>query len=163
MTGVAAYLDTNIIITIMEGPVSDDTGIQRFWREAGEYPGVSFHTSELSFAELLVSPYRDRNRPLVDDYVRLFEKKDVITIHPVTRAILDVATVIRSGRKMKLPDAIHLATASSVNCSHLLTFDRGFADLEETIHPLYEEVRLSPVKVVRPDPASLSKFAQALQ
>jgi predicted nucleic acid-binding protein len=156
----AVYLDTNAIIAIIEGPSADDTGIQRFWTRGLGGDNLQFHTSELSFAELLVIPYRDGNRSLADGYVG-FLQEDVITVHPVSRAVLDVAAVIRSERRMKLPDAIHLATATSARCTHFLTFDRGISDFHGRRHPLYPSVQLSPVKIVRPDPISLSELTKA--
>lgn len=162
MTATAVYLDTNIIIAIIEGPSSDDTGIQEFWMSGIHGNGLRFHTSELSFAELLVIPYRDGNVSLTANYVALFQDDEAIKIHPVSRTVLDVAAVIRSERKMKLPDAIHLATASSAHCSHFLTFDRGIADFGARQHPIYSGMPLSPVEIVRPDPTSLSDLMQAL-
>jgi predicted nucleic acid-binding protein len=162
MTARAVYLDTNVIIAIIEGPSADETGIQEFWMREISNNGIRFHTSEMSFAELLVIPYRTGNGSLAADYVGLFEDDAAIKIHPVNRTVLDVAAVIRSERKMKLPDAIHLATASSSHCSHFLTFDRGIADLDGRQHPVYAGMSLSPVKIVQPDPVSLSDLTQAL-
>ena len=163
MTGTAIYLDTNALIAIVEAPASDESGIQRLWEKGLSEENLKFHTSELSLAELLVIPYRDRNRSLAEDYISLFQDKDAITVHPVTSIVLDIAAVIRSGRKMKLPDAIHLATASYCRCSHLLTFDSGFSDLDAQSHPHRHDITLSPVQIIRPDPASLSELSKALQ
>ena len=32
MTAASIYLDTNVIIAVMEAPPSDDTGIQNLWQ-----------------------------------------------------------------------------------------------------------------------------------
>ncbi|UVC09333.1 PIN domain-containing protein [Rhizobium sp. TH2] len=162
MTRGSVYLDTNVIIAIMEAPPSDAAAIQDFWKQQLGRVALSFHTSELSLAELLVAPYRREDRSLVHDYLRLFADRHTLAVHMVSRAILDVAAVIRSGRKMKLPDAIHLATASATSCSHFLTFDEGFSDLSADSHPFFEDIKLSPVHIVRPDSASLAELTRTL-
>lgn len=162
MTETSVYLDTNVIIAIMEASPADDLGIQAFWKQSANQATLTFHTSELSLAELLVVPYRSADQALVSDYLNLFSGRFGLTAHPVSRAILDVAAIIRSRRKMKLPDAIQLATASATNCPYFLTFDGGFADLGSDSHPFFEDITLSPVKIVRPDPSSLSDLMRTL-
>ena len=162
MTKTSVYLDTNVIITIMEAPPSDEAGLQDFWKAPSTKTRISFHASELALAELLVVPYRNGDRSLVEDYLRLFSDRQALAVHAATRAILDVAAVIRSRRKMKLPDAIHLATACVTNCSHLITFDAGIANLDAELHPFLDDIQLAPVKIVRPSPAVLSELSKAL-
>ena len=162
MADASVYLDTNAIIAIMESPPSDGAGIQDFWKQQSDRKPTRFHTSELSLAELLVIPYRSADTALVEFYLQLFSDQDILAVHGVNRPILDVAAVIRSRRRMKLPDAIHLATASVAKCSYFVTFDTGIADLGADHHPFLEDVALSPVQVVHADEASLLELSKAL-
>lgn len=162
MTETSVYLDTNVIVAVMEASPSEDSGIQNFWQQSLDQAGITFHTSELSLAELLVMPYRRDDHALVRDYLSLFSGRRGLTAHPASRTILDIAAVICSRRKTKLPDAIHLATASATNCPYFLTFDGGFSDLDSNNHPFFENIRLSPVKIARPDPSSLFDLIRTL-
>lgn len=44
---------------------------------------------------------------------------------PITQAILIEAAEIRAATDLKLPDAIHVATAMALGCDALLTNDRS--------------------------------------
>ena len=157
------YLDTNVIVALIEGPRADSNGLNTFMDAVWSHGGVNVVTSELSFAELLVLPYRNRNTDNIDQYIRLFSDRDRLDLIPVGRPILDIAAVLRatSGR-LKLPDAIHLATACASNCPHFLTFDRDFKDLIPMQHPLFQDILLPAVQVTHPNPASLSELFKAL-
>ena len=119
------YLDTNIFIYAVE----DFGGIGNKLRalfarfDRGELHAV---TSELTLAEVLVKPIRDGNAVARDTYTRILQSTPSLTVAPVDRAVLLEAARIRSSSAMKLPDAIHAATALLAGCTTLLTNDAGF-------------------------------------
>ncbi|MHB1111142.1 MAG: type II toxin-antitoxin system VapC family toxin [Devosia sp.] len=147
---MSVYLDTNFFIRAVEG---EGSLADICWKllEAGNRGGVLLATSELSLAEALVGPLKARlqpvpaelagttNPPMSDKtrlwlnsgpvaaaYTGLLEGSDALRVSPITRSILILAAHWRAATaSIKLPDAIHLATAEQVGCTHFVTGDRG--------------------------------------
>jgi len=125
LTGDVVYLDANIFIYALEGlpPVVAKLAalFQRFDR--GELRAV---TSELTLAEVLVKPIRDNNTAFRDQYDQSIRTTPSLTVVPVARQILVDAATLRAMSTLKLPDAIHGATALAANCTTYLTNDHRF-------------------------------------
>jgi predicted nucleic acid-binding protein len=156
------YLDTNVIIAMVEGPDAASQTLDNFVRGAVAAHKATFHISALCMAELLVLPYRNGNRALAEDYLGLAARITGLETHPVSDAILDVAAVLRANiNRLKLPDAIHLATASMARCDCFLTFDKGLSDVAAISHPVFTDQTIAPVTVIRPDPDALAALAKA--
>jgi predicted nucleic acid-binding protein len=108
--------------------VEDDEAVARslgalFQRSVGGR--ISIVTSELTLSELIVEPPRQAADDLLDTYRDLFNPGSGIEVGVVDRTILLAAAQIRADhRALKLPDAIHLATAERAACTHLLSGDR---------------------------------------
>lgn len=118
------YLDTNIFIALGEG--TDAISALLFDLIARQMPEERFlFTSELSLAELLVHPYRERNEELISLYDNWITSGGWLTAGPVNRSVLLSAALIRAQYgSIKLPDAIHLSTAIGFECTHFLTADK---------------------------------------
>ncbi len=130
------YLDTNILITLNEGEGPVRMHLETLLARGAEN-GVYFATSALTFSELLVRPYRDGKLDLANTYHLLAEGLDWLTIVPVSAEVLDIAALIRAkSAKIRLPDAIHLASACQLGCDGFLSADLGLAELQATVHPL---------------------------
>lgn len=121
---VKVYLDTNIFIAAYEssGARSDHA----FWIlsaiEQGEIRGV---TSELTLAELIPGPAEDGDDELLDAYKQLLNDGPNMEVRPVTRDTLIRSALLRVGRPgLKLPDAVHCATALLAACTAIITDDR---------------------------------------
>ncbi len=81
-------------------------------------------TSELTLAEVLVKPLRDKNVALAQTYQQLLQASHAFDIIPITRPIiLDAAQRRASDATLKLPDAIHVATAVAHRCRSIITND----------------------------------------
>lgn len=156
------YLDTNTIIAMVEGPEAVGRELHGFLETSAANGSATFHISALCLAELLVIPYRKKNIALTKDYLELATKISGLTTYPVSSVILDTAAVLRASiSRLKLPDAIHLATASIARCQYFFTYDRDFSDLPEILHPVFSDVTVAPVKILRPDAASLAELSKA--
>lgn len=125
--GSRVYLDTNLFIYHLENaaPWSDRTEALFRRIDAGEVTGVS---SELALAECLVRPFAKRDEREIRAFVNFISDGATLKIAPVTREILIEAARVRAvtGMKLKLFDAIHLATAKLLGCDLLVTNDHRF-------------------------------------
>lgn len=120
------YLDTNIFVLVFEG---EETPARQHLSElffSEENQSREFITSELTFAELLVLPYRAADRALSDLYERLAAANSWLKVIPVTLQALQQAARLRAHHaSLKLPDAIHISSSMLAGCSYFLTEDRG--------------------------------------
>lgn len=159
---LSLYLDTNVLISLYES--SDDTH-DALWSLVNLSVGrddIQFHTSALSFSELLAKPYRERDHRLARQYLTLAKSEGWLSVWDVSPKVIELAAVIRSTLKMKLPDAIHFSTAVVGQCSHILTADAGFIGHGNLEHPISGKSLSISVSALRPDPASISELAKAL-
>jgi predicted nucleic acid-binding protein len=118
------YLDTNAVIYYAEAHPTLGPPVDAILSAAGK--GVlTIVTSELCLAEALGLPLRHGTRQLVEAYEILLTSRPNFEVWPISRAILVGCAQRRAAQRVKTPDAIHMATAPSVNCSHLVSED-GF-------------------------------------
>jgi len=114
------YLDTNFFIRLAEG--RDEKLLHVLNLEADG--AARLHTSELTLAELLVAPLRDKNHALANQYEATFDGESGLQTVPVDRQILRASAEIRAEIGNKLPDAIHIATAMRQDCNVFFSSDR---------------------------------------
>jgi predicted nucleic acid-binding protein len=122
LAGKTLYLDSNIFIYFVEG-------IEQWERPAkyviklideGQCAGV---VSELALAECLVKPKLDDRPDVIATYLRMMGPGTNLFSAPISREILIEAADLRAKHKMRLPDAIHMATARLANCAVFITND----------------------------------------
>lgn len=117
------YVDTNVLVAMLE---RDDERAHELLDLFDSAPAdtETFITSELTLAELLVLPYRESDASLVSSYMRWFSPGSLLGARSVNRQILVAAAALRAANAaLRLPDAIHLATAFSNRCAGFLTLD----------------------------------------
>lgn len=116
------YLDTNIFIYALEGySVFRPTLTALF--ESLDRQELTAVTSELTLAEALVKPLLDRHAEREAAYLQVLQSSSSLLVVPVSRAVLIAAARLRAEADLKLPDAIHVATAQLSTCSTFLTND----------------------------------------
>ena len=126
IVGSALYLDANALIYAVENvPGFGDKMRGVFQRiDAGELRGL---TSELSLAETLVKPLRDGASATAAAYEQLLHPAGRLSVAAVSRPVLTRAAELRAAHaSLKLPDAIHAATALLHGCTTFLTNDARF-------------------------------------
>lgn len=159
------YLDTNIFIEMYEGsgPVCDAL-FDIFGACNGRVP-TFLATSELTLAETLVDPYRKRDESLIQLYENALLSNDMIEVGPVNREVLYAAAVLRADYPaLKLPDAIHLATARLFRCSHFLTFEKrlgGGYSFSHVRHGVQGDAW--DISVIRPELETLAAMLAQVQ
>jgi predicted nucleic acid-binding protein len=122
VVGERVYLDANIFIYAIEEvePWADVTRRLLAAIDAGECMAV---TSELSLAECLVKPFELGRADLMEIYLSLLQNRRSLTVVPLSREILIEAARLRAIARIKLPDALHAATARQQGCTVFLTND----------------------------------------
>lgn len=119
------YLDTNIFIYLYE---TDGERHRLAWRIMNAMENGRIHalTSEITLAEVLVRPVRDGGDDLIAIYTDVLRSGPGFTVLPVDRpVIIDAARIRAASPGVKLPDALHVATARLNGTSHFASFDRA--------------------------------------
>lgn len=125
--GGLTYFDANIVIHVLEGFAQSGQALRNILAamDRGE---LTVATSELTLAEVLVKPKKERNAALEAAYLQFLQPSRAMRMVPITMDILIAASHLRATTSLKLPDAIHLATAKSEGCESFLTNDKSFVD-----------------------------------
>lgn len=123
------YVDTNVIIQAFEGSSDDDIAqdIVGMFGLGFPRPAPAFVTSHITLAEALVHPYKMGDVTAQRRYeILLSATTNWLQVRQISQSVLTLAARLRASGRLKLPDAIHLATAVLTNCSHTLTSDGDF-------------------------------------
>ena len=125
MVRPSLYVDANIFVMATEAEdAMADLCIEVL--TAADRGQVRLVTSELTIAEVLVHPIRDGNLSLIDAYERQIRPSAILAVIPVTTDVLRHAAALRAAEQaLKLPDAIHAATAALTDCHAIVTNDRA--------------------------------------
>ena len=123
------YLDSSAIIYSVERNEPYLTLLSPVWRQAEEGQ-FAIVCSEVAVAETLVRPIRDGNNELEFAFQSVFAAPEVQLV-PVSRRLWEDAARLRADTGLKLPDAIHAATALRVDCALFVTNDTDYRRVPE--------------------------------
>jgi predicted nucleic acid-binding protein len=135
LTRFAIYLDSNVFIELIERHNSPEAALIRELYDEDGRLRWRLISSELTLAEVLVKPIMNAQASgnlaspewqLVDTYRQFVSNIGRFqSIVPVSRDILDKAANVRAMNKtIKLPDAIHIATAIQEECKFFVSNDK---------------------------------------
>jgi len=126
------YFDTNCIIYLLEQtPDWESRVISRI--ASARAAGDELAVGDLSRAECLVGPFKRGDTGLEARYRAFFDDVDILNL-PVTVDALERAARLRSQyQSIKLPDALHLATAIEHRCGVFVTADQNLANCMEIL------------------------------
>lgn len=127
--GQQIYLDSNIWIYALEGYAAFAQDLTELFT-AFDRGDLKAFTSELTLAEVLVKPIADGNAEIQSTYKQVLCSSPALQVVSISRDILIQAAELRVTSKLKLPDAIHAATALSTQCSTFLTNDQRFQSVQ---------------------------------
>jgi len=124
LAGKRAYLDSNIFIYAFEnvGVFGAACAVILALVDRGVTKAV---TSEISLVEILVGPLMAGNHALAALYVQRLETAPGLELVPISRSIILRSASIRASRRLKIPDAMHVAAAIETGCDLLVTADAG--------------------------------------
>ena len=115
------FLDTNFFIYLIEG-TGPRAARAQYLLGAFSTRKDEILTSVMSLGEMLVMPLRKGDFALAQQYRRIFHGKG-ITLLPFLEPSAEAFARIRIDKRIKPPDAIHLATAGTAGCDLFLTND----------------------------------------
>lgn len=121
--GATVMVDTAPFIYLLEShPRFSDQFVGLF--EAAAVGDLTIALSTITLAEVLTGPFKAGQTALA----KRFEKALLqYTVHPVTVPIASLAAQLRAQYRLKLPDAIQLATALDIGAAAFVTHDRDFS------------------------------------
>ncbi len=126
LQGRHVYLDANIFIYSVEviTPWAEELNDVFAGLKSSDFSAL---TSKLSLSECLVHPFKKNRQDLAAIYRQALLPRTYLKIAPIDDDILISAANIRAQTGLKLPDAIHAATALTQHCTAMLTNDAGFS------------------------------------
>jgi predicted nucleic acid-binding protein len=144
------YLDSNVFIYLLEGYPEFVPLLKNIFKliDNGSLQAI---TSELTLAETLVKPMADKNFSLQQIYQNTIQASAVLQVIPITRDILIEAATLRAesgvSGPIRLPDAIHIATARANHCQTFLTNDKQLKKIPNVDVILMSEIKDSTLNV----------------
>jgi predicted nucleic acid-binding protein len=115
------FLDSNIFIYHFEDPGELGDLARSILIRIGER-GDELVTSSLVLGEVLVKPIQVGNSQLVSLYRDLL-RGPYVELLPFDTIAGEIFARVRQDRRIRTPDAIHLATAASAGCDLFITND----------------------------------------
>jgi predicted nucleic acid-binding protein len=121
------FLDTNFFIYLVEG-TGPRAARAKYLLRAFSVRKDEVLTSVMSLGEMLVMPMRNGDFALAQQYRKILRGQGV-TLLPFLETSAETLARIRIDKKIKAPDAIHLATAGTAGCDLFLTNDERLAGI----------------------------------
>lgn len=134
--GRKVYFDTHVFVYVLNGtPGLGEACVA--WLDAclrGDVMGVTGDvmgvTGDLTLAELLVQPLRANDAAAVGAVREMVVASGAVSVLPHDRACFEQAALLRARHGLKMPDALHLATAQAAGAACLVTNDRRLPALD---------------------------------
>lgn len=129
-SGVLVVVDSAPIIYFLEGHRALASRFSKvFERAAGGDLGVAI--SAITLAEVISGPLGAGNEILAEAYRSALTQGQGWSVVPVTEEVALAAARFRIRYRLKLPDAIQLATVVTSGAYALVTHDRDFTAVED--------------------------------
>jgi len=128
--GVSVLIDTNPIIYYFENHPTLAERYQPLFAAATDGRN-ELVISTITLAEVLGGPARTNNEVLLERYAQALSGGLGWRVRELDSAIAVQAARLRARYRLKLPDAIQLATAVNEGCFAMVTHDRDFSAVTE--------------------------------
>ena len=123
LEGGKVYLDTNVFIYAVEAVTEYSAAVEALFGLI-EDSAVNAVTSELTLAEALAKPLEMDRHDIAEVYEAMLMPSAWLAVVPIERSVLIEAARLQARLKLRLPDAIHVATAIATGCPAVLSNDR---------------------------------------
>lgn len=124
LAGQRLYIDTNAFIFFLDRHDTYFPAVAPIF-EACFHQKIFAITGAIAVAEVMIHPYRHGDAALIANFKNFFAQKHFLTVAEHANDLFDLAAMLAGQRKMKLIDAIHVATAQKHGCTYFLTNDHG--------------------------------------
>ena len=124
LIGKKVYFDTNIIIYLVEGFLPYQKTLDNI-QALLESDEIKAYSSELSLCETLIKPFQVGSTKGVSLFCSFLQESACFELFPIDKNILIQSSYIAADKNMKIPDAIHVATAMASGCEIFLTNDKS--------------------------------------
>lgn len=123
--GATVMVDTAPFIYVLEShPQFADQFVGLF--EAAAAGDLTIALSTITLAEVLTGPFKAGQTALAKRFEKALSQYNVI---PVSTPIAVLAAQLRAQYRLKLPDAIQLATGLDIGAAAFVTHDRDFSQV----------------------------------
>jgi predicted nucleic acid-binding protein len=95
--------------------------------EAAERGQIQLALSTVTLAEVLTGPFKASQTALAKRYETALSAYQVV---PLSAAVASLAAQLRAQYRLKLPDAVQLASALQIGAAALVTHDRDFSAVQ---------------------------------
>lgn len=95
--------------------------------EAAECGQIQLALSTVTLAELLTAPFKAGQTALAKRYETALGTYQVV---PMSATVASLAAQLRAQYRLKLPDAVQLASALQIGAAALVTHDRDFSAVQ---------------------------------
>ncbi len=121
-------LDAGVVIALLDASDTHHRAAKRALADA-RTAGASFVLPASAYAEVLVAP-NDKGQEAVTKAEGFVDALPA-TVEPATRQVAGQAALLRArhGARLRLPDALVVATAIVLHADRILTTDAGWPDL----------------------------------
>jgi predicted nucleic acid-binding protein len=130
------YLDSNIVISLIEGGSAEKSALVARLGELAGAEGCCVVT-DLVRLECRVKPMAIGDAALLRDYDQYFASPDV-AVAALTASTYDRATEIRARYRFAVADSLHLAAAIEAGCQVFVTGDTQLAG--------FPDIRIAPLR-----------------
>jgi len=124
--GALVLVDTAPIIYVLEHDLKFAPRFRPLF-ERQSAGGIQFAVTTITVAEVLTGPFKAGEEALAKRYRAVMESWQVVSL---TAEIAESAARFRARLKLRLPDAIQVASAIAVNADALVTHDRDFSKVK---------------------------------
>ena len=122
------YIDANSVIYSVERIEPYRTLLEPMWQQAQD-GNLSIVSSPVLLTEVLVKPLQVGNTEIEMQYRELFASHAVRLLDAPYAVFYDAAR-LRAQTGVKIPDALHAATALRANCALFITNDTDFRRIQ---------------------------------
>ena len=95
--------------------------------EAAELGRIQLALTTITLAEVLTGPFKAKQTALAKRYEKTLGRYHVV---PMSAQVAAMAAQLRVQYRLKLPDAVQLASALNIEAAALVTHDRDFAKVK---------------------------------
>ena len=123
------YIDANGFIYSVERIEPYRTLLEPMWQQAQD-GNISIVSSPVLVIEVLVKPFRVGNTEIEMQYREMFAS-NAVSLLDAPHAMFEDAGRLRAETGLKIPDALHVATALRAGCALFVTNDTDFRRVRE--------------------------------